>query len=321
MADETDQQFKVLLYYKYVKLDNPDEFRDEHKALCEKLGLLGRILVGEEGLNGTVAGPIEAAEAYKEAMWADERFADMQCKEHVTDHNPFPKLKIKSRKEIVTLEDESATVEKGGAHLTPQQWHDMAMDEDAVILDARNNFEWEIGKFKDAILPDIDYFRDFPQWVKDNKEQLEGKKVLMYCTGGIRCERASAVLKNEGLDDVYQLNGGIINYGKEIPDGLWEGSCFVFDDRMAVQVNDDAHHDVISTCRFCETKTDEYFNCCNAECNKLILLCADCKERSNNACSEECSTKHRDGVVKHWDIVERKAVAQPHQKVSQRLAR
>lgn len=300
--------YTVLLYYKYVTIEDPEQYKANHLALCTELDLQGRIVIGAEGLNGTVAGTVEATKAYKQALWNDERFADMQFKEHACDAIPFPKLKIKVRDEIVTLGDKQASIDNAGKHLTPEEWHQLAQSEDTIILDARNTFEWQIGKFKDAVLPDIDYFREFPEWVKQHKEELKNKKVLMYCTGGIRCERASAVLKNEGIENVYQLEGGIITYGKEIPNGLWEGSCFVFDERMAVQVNDDTHHEVISQCRFCDTKTDRYYNCCNAECNALILLCDGCKERSNNACSEVCSTKHRDGVVKHWDIATRQAV-------------
>lgn len=304
----SEKAYRVLLYYKYVDIAEPEQFVQDHKALCKKLNLKGRILIGSEGINGTLAGRTEDTDEYKRIMGEDERFADIHWKEDAYDSIPFPKLKVKYREEIVTLGlPGEAPSSRGGEHLSPEEWHKMAADENAVILDARNDYEWEIGKFKDAILPDVKTFREFPQWVKDHKEELEGKKVLMYCTGGIRCERASTVLKDEGLDDVYQLSGGIVTYGKEIPDGLWEGSCFVFDERMAVQVNDDEHHDVISTCHHCETATDVYYNCCNAQCNKLILLCEECKELSNMACSEDCSTKHRAGVVKRWNIKTRTA--------------
>lgn len=298
---------KVLLYYQYVPIDNAHAYVEEHRTLCQELNILGRILVSEEGINGTVAGPAGDAEEYKKRMWADPRFASMEFKEDDAEENPFKKLKIKYREEVVTLGVDGISPEDAGEHLTPEEWHEMAQNEDAVILDARNNYEWEIGKFKNAITPDIDTFKELPEWLKQNKEKLEGKKVMMYCTGGIRCEKSSALLKKEGLEP-YQLQGGIIKYGEVIPDGLWEGSCFVFDERRKVQVNDDAHHSTISECRFCAAPADRHENCCNAECNKLILLCDDCKERSNAACSEECSTKHRKGVVKHWDIKTKQAV-------------
>lgn len=294
--------FTVLLYYQYVPITDPAQFREQHYALCQRLALKGRVLIGAEGINGTVAGAAEGTEQYKQALRSDSRFTNIQFKEDQYQVNPFPKLKVTVRNEIVTLGVKGADPKNSGEHLTPEQWHELAQQEDVVILDGRNNFEAAIGKFKNAIIPDIEFFRDFPQWVKHNKQQLENKKVLMYCTGGIRCERASALLKEEGIEDVYQLDGGIINYGKHIPNGLWEGSCYVFDERIKVQVNDDAHHDIISHCLFCDTKTDQYYNCSNAKCNKMILLCDSCVEKSNTSCSRDCSTKHRAGIVKPWQI-------------------
>lgn len=300
--------YRVLLYYQYVNIENPDAFRDEQRALCEELGLLGRILVGPEGINGTIAGSIEATDAYKQRMHADERFAQMQFKEDAHDSIPFRKLKVKTRPEIVTLEAEGAVPENGGDHLSPQEWHALAQQEDVVVLDARNEYEWRIGYFKDALLPEIDLFKEFPAWVQEHKDELKDKKVLMYCTGGIRCERASTVVKDiTGNDDVYQLEGGIATYGKEIPDGLWQGSMYVFDDRVKVQINDDAHHMLVSDCIHCDAQSDNIVNCSNAKCNDRVIICGTCMELSNGACSQECSTKHRDGVQAAWQIVERTA--------------
>lgn len=304
-----EHPYRVLLYYQYVDIADPEQFRKEHKALCKELNLVGRILVGAEGINGTVSGRTEDTDAYKHAMHADPRFSSMQFKEDSSDFIPFRKLKIKTRDEIVTLEAENATPERGGAHLSPREWHELAQRDDVVILDARNEYEWVIGRFKNAMLPNIELFKEFPQWVEQHKDELKDKKVLMYCTGGIRCERASTVVKDiTGNEEVYQLSGGIHSYGQEIPDGLWEGSMYVFDDRTKVQINDDAHHEIISTCNFCDAKTDEYYNCCNAECNQRILLCNTCVEKANQACSEECSQKHRAGIVRTWDIKKRVAV-------------
>jgi len=304
-----EKPYKVLLYYKYVPIEDVKGFVVEHKKLCTKLGLKGRVLIGDEGINGTVAGTREATDEYIETLHSDERFSDMPFKTHGSADIPFPKLKVRYRPEIVTLE---AAVDpaNGGEHLTPAEWHELAQRDDVVILDASNDYEAAIGKFKDAVIPDIQNFREFPEWVEKNKEQLSGKKVLMYCTGGIRCEKASVVVKDAvGSNEVYQLQGGIIEYGKEVGDGIWEGSCFVFDERMKVPVGS-TDYQVISVCRFCDKKTDNYYNCCNAQCNQLILLCAECEEKSNAACSEECSDKHRDGKVKHWDIKTRVAVGQ-----------
>lgn len=295
--------YNVLLYYQYVPIANPTQFCERHYALCQQLQLKGRVLIGSEGINGTVAGSPAAAEQYKQALRDDDRFKTIQFKEAQYQVNPFPKLKVTVRQEIVTLGVEGASPKNSGKHLSPEQWHELAQQDDVVILDGRNNFEAAIGKFKNAITPDIEFFRDFPQWVQQNKLKLENKKVLMYCTGGIRCERASALLKEQGIPEVYQLDGGIINYGKHIPNGLWEGSCYVFDERTKVQVNDDAHHQIISHCLFCDTKTDVYYNCSNVKCNKMILLCDVCLDKSNMACSEECSTKNRNGVIKSWNII------------------
>lgn len=307
---DSNQRYRVLLYYKYVEITDPVTFVQEHQALCQSLELKGRILVAPEGISGTVAGTQSAIVKYKAAFTADPRFADMEFKENDCDRMPFPRLRVRARKEVVTLGVTDIRPEERAKHLNPKEWHALAEkagQRDIVILDARNNFESAVGRFKHAITPNIDSFREFPQWVKQHAEQLRNKKVLMYCTGGIRCEKASALLKREGVNEVYQLHGGIINYGKQIPDGLWEGVCYVFDDRVGVRVNDNAHHTVIGTCHFCDTSTDDYYNCCNAECNKRILLCNECSERSNAACSKLCSTKHRLGIVKHWNIQTRTA--------------
>lgn len=301
--------YRVLLYYQYVDIENSEQFKQEHRELCTRLNLTGRILVGKEGINGTVSGKKEDTEEYKRIMHEDARFATMQFKEDPADSMPFRKMKIKCRDEIVSLGMDGMPATDGGEHLDPKDWHEMAKQDDVVILDARNDYEWKIGKFKNAMLPDIEYFREFPEWVEQHKEELQDKKVLMYCTGGIRCERASTLVKEvTGNEEVYQLNGGIHTYGQEIPDGLWEGSMYVFDDRTKVQINDDAHHEIISQCNFCDQATDDYYNCCNAECNKRILLCGTCVEKANQACSQECSTKHRAGIVRTWDIIQKIAV-------------
>lgn len=293
--------YRVLLYYKYVHIADPAQFVNEQKILCQKLQLKGRILIAQEGLNGTVCGTIEQAKEYQAALRSDPRFVDIEFKEHDYDANPFPKLKVKLRQEIVTLGVPDLSSEEAGQHLSPEQWHELAQQEDVVVLDVRNNYESTIGKFQNAITPDIDNFRDLPVWLQKHQE-LKDKKVLIYCTGGVRCEKASGLLKRSGVQDVYQLHGGIINYGKHIPDGLWQGSCFVFDDRMAVPVNDEEHHQVISECQYCKTPTDTYYNCCNMECNALILLCSDCRAKSNQACSLECAQKPRSGVLQEWQV-------------------
>ncbi|MBI4407143.1 MAG: rhodanese domain-containing protein, partial [Candidatus Kerfeldbacteria bacterium] len=218
-----------------------------------------------------------------------EQFRDIEFKEHAYHENPFVKLKIKYRRELVTLGVNEITAADAAQHLSPQDWHALAQQPDTVVLDVRNEYESRIGKFKHAITPDIANFRELPAWLQQHQE-LKDKKVLVYCTGGIRCEKASAVLKKSGVGAVYQLHGGIINYGKEIPNGLWQGSCFVFDQRMAVPVNDPAHHQIISQCHYCSTATDTYYNCANVDCNALMLLCPSCLQTSQRLCSGEKQT-------------------------------
>lgn len=296
------QPYTVLLYYKYIPLSDPEQFAADQSQLCQRLQLKGRILVGQEGLNGTVSGATAACAQYKQALWADERFHDIEFKEHYYDAQPFAKLKVKVREEIVTLGVPTVSPELAGQHLSPEQWHELAQAEDTVILDARNKYESAIGRFQNALTPDIENFRDFPEWLEAHLAELKNKKVLMYCTGGIRCEKASALLKQKGLNEVYQLHGGIINYGKHIPNGLWLGSCFVFDERMSVPVNDPAHHAAIAQCHFCVTKTDQYYNCRNVECNALILICADCQSQQRVTCSESCAQLY---------VTQRQAVSEP----------
>lgn len=281
----------ILLFYKYVEMDNSEKFAVEHKKMCEKLGLKGRILVAKEGINGSVAGTVEKTEAYKEQMRKDSRFADMQFKEDLGISVPFQKMIVKVKKEIVTF-GQNVDLKNTGKHLTPKEFLDIcnSNDEDVIILDARNNYESKVGKFKNAVTPDIEKFSEFPK-VVDGLKDKKDKKIVMYCTGGIRCEKASAYMKEQGFKDVSQLKGGILTFGKEFPDTTWEGTCFVFDRRLVSPVNSEGV--AISNCETCGAKCDLCRNCSNLECDKLIIQCMDCKQKLLGCCSEECFAKHR----------------------------
>ncbi len=304
-----DRPYTILLFYKYTDIADPEALRDSQKTLMAQLNLKGRTLISAEGINGTLAGLDADTEEYIRTMHADPRFSDIFFKKEYYHKNPFPGIRVKVRSEIVASGkakeyDETIVPQK----LSPKEFHDMMQEDNVVILDARNNFEARIGRFKNAITPDIDHFRDFPEWMDQHKDVVRGKKVLMYCNGNIRCEKSSIYVDSlKEAEEVYSLQDGIVNYTAEIPDGLWEGSLYVFDDRTQVQLNDDEHHTIISTCDFCDTACDTYYNCSNAECNKMVILCDTCAEDSNGACSEECSTKHRAGVVKKWNIKTRQA--------------
>lgn len=263
------QDWVVLLYYKFVPIDEPGKLVQDHKEFCGGLGLKGRVLIAREGINGTLGGPREAVEAYKTYLRSDSRFSDVEFKESDGDPATFPKLVVKVRKEIVTLglgEDLPAVTKEG--HLTPEQWKEELARGEAVLFDVRNRYEYDIGRFKGAIAPPIENFRELPA-VLPQYEHLKDKKVLMYCTGGIRCEKAAALFKREGFSDVYQLHGGIVSYLKRFPGEHWEGECFVFDQRMTDAAT------VAGPCGVCAhtgVATQHFENCLHDPCHKLFLV-------------------------------------------------
>jgi UPF0176 protein len=261
----------VLLYYKYVHLADPEAERLAQRALCERLGLKGRILLGAEGINGTVAGTREATDEYRAAMAAHPAFADIEYKVDQYDANPFPRLRIKVRPEIVSL-GVDVDLKNTAKHVSPAEFNELLKDPDVILFDARNNYESAIGKFKGAITPDINLFKDLPEALKQY-EDLKTKKIVTYCTGGIRCEKASAYMKEQGFQDVSQLDGGIIKYAQAYPDAAWEGECFVFDDRMSVGFKDQPEQ--LGQCIHCAQPTNTYRNCNLKTCNKLVLVCTE----------------------------------------------
>ena len=261
----------VLLFYKYVRIDDPVVLRDEQRLLCASLDLKGRIIVAAEGINGTVAGTLEAAAKYQGVILSDPRFAGMEFKISSGSSETFPRLSIKARKEIVTLGlVEDVDAHQGGEHLTPDQWKRMIeSDPEVVLFDARNRYESDVGRFKGAIAPEIENFRELPAALPQY-QQLKDKKVLMYCTGGIRCEKASALLRREGFQHVYQLHGGILNYLREFNGDHWEGECFVFDQRMTDPAARPA--DLVGRCAHTGRPTDHFINCLHDPCHRLLLV-------------------------------------------------
>lgn len=266
------------------------------KALCEKLNLKGRILISTHGINGTVGGDIEDLKAYAKATKSYGLFKGTVFKwsEGTRDH--FPKLSVKVRDEIVSFgaADELKVDEKGvvggGVHLKPEQVHKLVEErgEDVVFFDGRNAYEAQVGKFKNAIVPDVRTSKDFLKELDSDKyDEIKDKPVVTYCTGGIRCEILSSLMKNRGFKEVYQMDGGIVKYGeKYADDGLWEGSLYVFDDRMGVKFSDKAKD--IGVCVHCGGKTSNYENCANKACNELVLICENCKT-DKDTCSEACA--------------------------------
>lgn len=280
-------KYNILLYYCYSKIENPEEFREEHHLFCISLGLLGRIIVAPEGLNGTVSGTPEACQKYMDTIKADPRFASIDFK--IDDHegHAFQKLHVRVKPEIV----HSGLLEidpnkKTGQHLTPADFKKLKDQDDVILLDCRSDYENSVGRFKNALTLDIENFREFPQKVEELKK-FKDKKILTYCTGGIKCEKASAYLLEQGFENVYQLHGGIIKYGLEEKGEDFEGKCYVFDNRVVVDVNK-VNPVVISKCYVCDTENDRMVNCANPVCNRHVPICENCGWKMEGACSDEC---------------------------------
>lgn len=288
-------EYRILLYYKYVAIADPDAFVSEHRALCNEIGLKGRIIIAKEGINGTLSGTTQQTTAYMAAMHADARFSDMPFKVDCSDKHAFKKLKIKVRPELVSLklEENIDPNQVTGKRLSPGQFLEQLEQQNVVVLDGRNSYEYDLGHFRNAIRPDVTAFREFPEWIRANKELFEHKKILTYCTGGIRCEKLSGLLIHEGFEDVSQLDGGIVTYGKDpLARGQYfDGKCYVFDERIGVSINQ-VEDIVVGRCYHCEAAADKYINCAYPGCHRQHLVCPSCEERFDDYCSLQCQAAH-----------------------------
>lgn len=302
-----NKPYRVLLYYMYVPIENPEEFAAEHLQFCKDLELKGRILVAAEGINGTVSGTVEQTNRYMEAMKADPRFAETVFKIDEADVHAFKKMHVRHRKELVTLrlEDDINPNEVTGKYLSPKEFYAAMQDPETVVIDARNDYEYDLGHFKGAVRPDITTFRELPQWIRENKQEFEGKKVLTYCTGGIRCEKFSGWLVKEGFEDVGQLHGGIVTYGQdpEVQGQLWDGQLYVFDERISVPVNR-VEHVIVGRDHFTGEPCERYVNCANPECNKKILSSEENEHKYLRSCSDECRVHPRNRYVVEHNLTE-----------------
>ncbi len=276
--------YKVISLYQYASIKDPDFLRDELKDFCTQRNILGRILVSNEGINAAVSGRIEQIEELKNYLL--NKFPKITFREQECEKNSYHKLVVRVRSEVVVF-GEKVDLSKTGKHLSPEEFNEMAKSKDTMILDARNDFEYKVGKFKNAIELGIRKFSEFPQAVK-KIEKLKDKKIVMYCTGGIRCEKASAFLKQKGFNHVYQLQGGIINYLNKFPDGNFRGACFVFDDRLVSKTGEP-----VSACELCSELTEEIINCHNLDCDKLFICCEECQTKMKSSCSEVCKNSQR----------------------------
>jgi UPF0176 protein len=289
------KRYQTLLYYCYTTIENAEQFTADHLNFCKSLDLVGRIIVADEGLNGTVSGSVESCRTYMEFIENDSRFASTEFKIDHVDEPSFIKMHCRYKSEIVYsgLRDPNIIdpKKKTGIHLEPKDFLEMKDRDDVVILDVRSNYEHSLGKFKNAVTLDIENFRDFPAKINE-LAQYKDKKILTYCTGGIKCEKASALLLHEGFKEVYQLHGGIIKYGKEAEGKDFEGQCYVFDNRVAVEVNK-VNPKVIATCYNCGKTTAKMINCANPECNEHFTQCDDCGWELDGACSITCKEHPR----------------------------
>lgn len=289
---------QTILFYKFVEIESPEKFAKSHLEQCKSLGLLGRVLVAGEGINGSVTGTEEQIEQYKSLLTSDSRFSGIVFKQDKSLIKPFKKMQVLIRNEIIAL-GKPINIEKKSPYISSKELKEMYdKKEDFVILDARNDYEWRVGKFENAITLPIESFREFPEAVKNLKDKIKGKKIITYCTGGIRCEKASAYMKENGFEDeeIYQLKDGIITFCKEFPASYWKGKCFVFDKRLVEDYNQE--NKSITNCDICQSPCDLYRNCREVTCNKLIIMCPDCEAKLNGCCSQSCFEKFREYCLK-----------------------
>ena len=262
--------FPVILFYKYVPIEDPAAFMAEQRDLCMRLGLKGRVLIAAEGINGTLAGSRASIDQYIAALRGDPRFADVAFKTSAGDEHTFPKLMVKVRPEIVTLGAGIPLTPETENQLSPEVWKRiMEEDPDAVVLDVRNRYEWQLGRFANAITCEIEHFKELPAYV-DRLEELKERKVLIYCTGGIRCEKTSALLRSKGFTNVFQLHGGIVTYQEKFGNEHWLGECFVFDQRLQVTVPENLV--TVGQCAHSGRSTNRIVNCLHDPCHTLFLL-------------------------------------------------
>lgn len=293
---DASKKYYVLAFYIFTPIADPAEEVRKHHEFFATRDIRSRIYISKEGINAQMSAEKTHALEYIDWLKSDERFKDVDVKIHFSSEHVFPRATVKVKKQLVAL-DRTVDPKEGGIHLSAEEWKQMLEEnrEDTILIDVRNDYEWVIGHFEGALKPQLDTFRKFPEYVDKLKEEYDPKKtkVMMYCTGGIRCELYSALMKKEGFDTVYQLDGGVIKYGQKQGSDKWKGKLFVFDDRLAVPIAEDGKEEIISHCRHCGTPSDVYYNCANMDCNELFLSCPKCAEEHKGCCNKECECAPR----------------------------
>ena len=286
-------EYEVLLFYKYVGIDDPETVRKSQRELCEKLGLKGRIIIAHNGINGTVEGTTDKTQEYITAMQKDPRFSDIVFKKSSGTGTALPKLQIRVRKDLVsdyTAEWDVNPLETTGKYLASEELHDwIKTGKKFYIMDMRNDYEHKSGLFKGSILPPIENFRDLPKALPTLKK-YDDRPIVTVCTGGIRCERASALLLKHGFTDIYQLKDGIVTYMEKYPNEDFVGKLYVFDNRILMGFNtDSSSHEVIGRCGACGEKSEHYVNCQNDNCHRHLIICEACISQDGKVlCPQGC---------------------------------
>ncbi|MCW5516303.1 rhodanese-related sulfurtransferase [Muriicola sp. Z0-33] len=296
LIEEAGKERLTISFYKYAHIGNTSIFRDYLFIHWNELDVLGRIYVANEGINAQLSVPAENFEKFKHHLDGISFLNNVRLNIAIEqDNKSFLKLKVKVRKKIVAdgLNDNTFDVTDKGVHVNAEAFNELIEDPDTVLVDMRNHYESEIGHFKNAITPDVDTFRDSLDIIEnDLKEHKEDKKLVMYCTGGIRCEKASAYYKHKGFKQVYQLEGGIIDYTRQVKkrnlENKFIGKNFVFDHRRGERISED----IISNCHQCGAPCDTHVNCANEACHLLFIQCHTCAEKMNDCCSDACKEIH-----------------------------
>lgn len=287
-----NMEYEIILYYKYTPIENPKVLWEDQKTICEKLGLKGRLLIADEGINGTLEGTKENIDIYCNDLISKPGFEDIVFKRSVGDGSAFPKLKVKLRNEIVSShlgEKDVKPYQITGKRLSADELEKWRQEgKEYVIVDMRNDYEFKVGHFENSINPKMKNFRDLSIITENLKNDLKDKTVVTVCTGGVRCEKASGYLVSQGFDDVYQLQDGIVTYMEKYPNKGFKGKLYVFDNRVTMDFDTPDNHTVVGKCDICGQSTEKFVNCKNKKCNAHILVCNECENVKDGFCSDEC---------------------------------
>lgn len=286
-------KYIVLLYYKYVSIDEPEKVRDKQRELCLQLGLKGRIIIAHNGINGTVEGKAEDTEKYIHEMQKDNRFTDIVFKKSAGTGSALPRLQVRVRKDLVSDHTAAWDVDPSevtGKYITAEELHNwIQTKKEFYIMDMRNDYEHNSGRFEGSILPPIETFRDLPK-ILPKLKKYNDRPIVTVCTGGIRCERASGLLLKHGFKDIYQLQDGIVTYMEKYPNEDFKGKLYVFDNRILMGFETDSDkHEIVGKCANCAKPSEEYVNCTNDNCHRHLIICSNCRDGDGRVvCPQGC---------------------------------